>query len=71
MDKFGTSHLVLYREVVLSSNINPFLGIGTFMHNFDTLVVCCTFCTLLVLNVVWSLIQGLQICKLRSYRLCS
>ena len=32
------------------------------MHNFDTLIVCCTFCTLLVLNVVWSLIQGLQIC---------
>ena len=41
------------------------------MHiNFDAVVVCCTFCTLLVLNVVWSLIQGLQICKLRSYRLC-
>ena len=26
-------------------------------------IICCTFCTLLVLNVVWSLIQGLQICK--------
>ena len=24
---------------------------------------------MLVLNVVWSLISGLQICKLRSYRL--
>ena len=33
---------------------------------FDAIVVCCTFCTLLVLNVVWPLIQGLQICKLRS-----
>ena len=32
------------------------------MHNFDTLYVCCNFCTLLVLNVVWSLIQGFQIC---------
>ena len=36
------------------------------MYNFDT----CTFCAMLVLNVVWSLIQGLQICKFRSYRLC-
>ena len=25
---------------------------------------------MLVLNVVWSLSQGLQICKRRSYRLC-
>ena len=37
----------------------------------DAVVVCYTFCTLLILNVVWSLIQGLQICKLRSYRLAS
>ena len=37
---------------------------------FDAVVVCCIFCTLLVLNVVWSLIQGFQICKLRPYRLC-
>ena len=35
----------------------------------DAVVVCCTFCTLLVLNEVLSFIQGLQICKLRSYRL--
>ena len=37
---------------------------------FDAAVICGTFCTLLAPNVVWSLIQGLQICKLRSYRLC-
>ena len=44
---------------------NPFLGIGTFICTiiFDTVIACCTFCTLLVLNVVWPLIQGLQICK--------
>ena len=34
----------------------------------DAVIVCCTFCILMVLIVVWS--QGLQICKLRSYRLC-
>ena len=39
------------------------------MHDFNVVVVCCSFCTLLVLNVVWLLIQGLQICKFRSYRL--
>ena len=45
--------------------INLFLGTGIFMYApFDAVVVCCTFCTLLVLNVVWSLIQGIQICKL-------
>ena len=44
----------------MNGKINPFLGIGMFMHIFDTLVVCCTFCTLLILNVVWSLIRGLH-----------
>ena len=33
------------------------------MCHFDGVVVCSTFCTMLVLNMVWSLIQGLQICK--------
>ena len=52
--------------------VNPFLGIHRHIYAlFDAVVACCAFCTRLVLNVVWPLIQGIQTCKLRSYRLHS
>ena len=40
---------------------NLFLGIGIFMHHLMSRLL--HFLTLLVFNVVWSLIQGLQIGK--------
>ena len=59
-------HCIIIQETALKT----FPGHRHIYAPFDAIVVCGTFCTMLVLNVVWSLIQGLQICKRRSYRLC-